>query len=253
MLKRRVIPCVLLKDWQLVKSINFESYRTIGHPISTARIYNARNVDELIVLDIDASLHNKDINIEAIKDIADECFMPLTIGGGIKSIDDIYDILNAGADKISINSIALADLEFIKESSSIFGSQCIVCSIDVKKIDGTYKVFNKNQGVLDIDLLTLAKQYQKYGAGEILLTSVDNDGSANGYDINLIKLFRGEMNIPVILNGGMGEPIHAVEAIKSGADAVAAAYIYHFSQYTPEDVKKEMNRHNIPTRYSHSE
>jgi len=210
-------------------------------------------VDELIVLDIDASLHNKDINIEAIKDIADECFMPLTIGGGIKSIDDIYDILNAGADKISINSIALADLEFIKESSSIFGSQCIVCSIDVKKIDGTYKVFNKNQGVLDIDLLTLAKQYQKYGAGEILLTSVDNDGSANGYDINLIKLFRGEMNIPVILNGGMGEPIHAVEAIKSGADAVAAAYIYHFSQYTPEDVKKEMNRHNIPTRYSHSE
>lgn len=253
MLKRRVIPCVLLKDWQLVKSINFESYRTIGHPISTARIYNARNVDELIVLDIDASLHNKDINIEAIKDIADECFMPLTIGGGIKSIDDIYDILNAGADKISINSIALADLEFIKESSSIFGSQCIVCSIDVKKIDGTYKVFNKNQGVLDIDLLTLAKQYQKYGAGEILLTSVDKDGSANGYDINLIKLFRGEMNIPVILNGGMGEPIHAVEAIKSGADAVAAAYIYHFSQYTPEDVKKEMNRHNIPTRYSHSE
>jgi len=210
-------------------------------------------VDELIVLDIDASLHNKDINIEAIKDIADECFMPLTIGGGIKSIDDIYDILNAGADKISINSIALADLEFIKESSSIFGSQCIVCSIDVKKIDGTYKVFNKNKGVLDIDLLTLAKQYQKYGAGEILLTSVDKDGSANGYDINLIKLFRGEMNIPVILNGGMGEPIHAVEAIKSGADAVAAAYIYHFSQYTPEDVKKEMNRHNIPTRYSHSE
>ena len=253
MLKRRVIPCVLLKDWQLVKSINFESYRTIGHPISTARIYNARNVDELIVLDIDASLHNKDINIEAIKDIADECFMPLTIGGGIKSIDDIYDILNAGADKVSINSIALTDLEFIKESASIFGSQCIVCSIDVKKIGGTYKVFNKNKGVLDIDLLTLAKQYQKYGAGEILLTSVDKDGSANGYDINLIKLFRGEMNIPVILNGGMGEPIHAVEAIKSGADAVAAAYIYHFSQYTPEDVKKEMNRHNIPTRYSHSE
>jgi imidazole glycerol-phosphate synthase subunit HisF len=253
MLKHRVIPCVLLKDWQLVKSINFESYRTIGHPISTARIYNARNVDELIVLDIDASLHNKDINIEAIKDIADECFMPLTIGGGIKSIDDIYDILNAGADKISINSIALTDLEFIKESSSIFGSQCIVCSIDVKKIDETYKVFNKNKGVLDIDLLTLAKQYQKYGAGEILLTSVDKDGSANGYDINLIKLFRGEMNIPIILNGGMGKPIHAVEAIKYGADAVAAAYIYHFSQYTPEDVKKEMNRHNIPTRYSHSE
>ena len=122
MLKHRVIPCVLLKDWQLVKSIQFDSYRTIGHPRSTARIYNARNVDELIVLDIDASLHNQGINIEAIQDIAEECFMPLTIGGGINSLSDIYSILNAGADKISINSIALEDLSFIKKSSSIFGN-----------------------------------------------------------------------------------------------------------------------------------
>jgi cyclase len=250
MLKHRVIPCVLLKDWQLVKSIQFESYRTIGHPTSTARIYNSRNVDELIVLDIDASLSHKDINIETIKDIADECFMPLTIGGGIKSLDDIYNILDAGADKISINSIALDNLEFISESASVFGSQCIVCSIDVKRIGENYQVFNKSKGVLDIDPLSLAKQYQKYGAGEILLTSVDKDGSASGYDINLIKMFRGKMDIPIILNGGMGEPRHAVEAIKYGADAVAAAYIYHFSQYTPKDVKKEMNIFNIPIRYS---
>lgn len=133
MLKHRIIPCVLLKDWKLVKSIGFDNFRTIGHPTTTARIYNARNVDELIVLDIDASLHNEDINIELIEDIANECFMPLTIGGGIRTINDIYKVLNAGADKISINTKAIEDLDFIKEASLVFGSQCIVCSIDVKK------------------------------------------------------------------------------------------------------------------------
>jgi len=248
MLKHRVIPCVLLKDWQLVKSINFTSFRTIGHPTSTARIYNARNVDELIVLDIDASLNDEEINEEIISDIADECFMPLTIGGGINSIDDIYTILNAGADKVSINSKALEDLEFIRKASSIFGSQCIVCSIDVKKIDNNYKVFNKKQGILDIDPLSLAKQYQEYGAGEILLTSVDNEGSTNGYDIELIKQFKDKLEIPIILNGGMGNPKHAVEAIENGADAVAAAYIFHFSRFTPNDIKDECQKHNILVR-----
>ncbi|MDO8454845.1 MAG: HisA/HisF-related TIM barrel protein [Sulfurimonas sp.] len=248
MLKHRVIPCVLLKDWQLVKSIGFDSFRTIGHPTSTARIYNARNVDELIVLDIDASLNDEDINTEIIKDIADECFMPLTIGGGINTIEDIYKVLNAGADKISINSKALNDLDFIKKASSIFGSQCIVCSIDVKKVDGVYKVFTKKQGLLDINPLELAKKYQEYGAGEILLTSIDKEGSTQGYDIDLIKLFKNELEIPIILNGGMGKPEHAVEAIQNGADAVAAAYIFHFSQYTPNDIKKELNENGISIR-----
>jgi len=238
MLKHRIIPCVLLKDWQLVKSINFDSFRTIGHPTSTARIYNARNVDELIVLDIDASLNGEEINTEIITDIADECFMPLTIGGGINTIDDIYKVLNAGADKIAINSKALQDLDFIREASSIFGSQCIICSIDVKSIDSEYKVFTKSKGVLDIDPLELALKYQKSGAGEILLTSVDNEGSTNGYDIELIKKFKDKLEIPIILNGGMGKPEHALEAIKNGADAIAAAYIFHFSQYTPNDIKQ---------------
>lgn len=248
MLKHRVIPCVLLKDWQLVKSIGFESFRTIGHPTSTARIYNARNVDELIVLDIDASLNDEEINIETITDIAEECFMPLTIGGGIRSIDDIYKVLNAGADKVAINSVALDDLDFIKKASSIFGSQCIVCSIDVRNIDGIYKVYTKSKGILELDPLVLAKQYQEYGAGEILLTSVDNEGSTNGYDIELIKLFKDELDIPIILNGGMGKPNHAVEAIKNGADAIAAAYIFHFSQYTPNDIREIMNKNNISVR-----
>ncbi|HUH42998.1 MAG TPA: HisA/HisF-related TIM barrel protein [Sulfurimonas sp.] len=248
MLKHRVIPCVLLKDWQLVKSIGFSSFRTIGHPTSTARIYNARNVDELIVLDIDASLNDQEINIEIITDIANECFMPLTIGGGINSIEDIYKVLNAGADKISINTKALEDLSFIKEASSLFGSQCIICSIDVKKVDDKYMVFNKKRGILDLDPLVLAREYQKHGAGEILLTSVDNEGSTNGYDIELIKLFKDELDIPVILNGGMGKPEDAVKAIQSGADAVAAAYIFHFSRYTPNDIKNELSKNGIQVR-----
>ena len=248
MLKYRIIPCILLKDWQLVKTVNFNSFRTIGHPTSTARIYNARNVDELIVLDIDASLHVDEINTEIITDIANECFMPLTIGGGINTIEDIYKILNAGADKVAINSKALEDVEFVKKASFVFGSQCIVCSIDVKKENGVYKVFNKSKGVLDIKPLELAKRYQEYGAGEILLTSVDNEGSTKGYNIELIKSFKNKLEIPVILNGGMGKPSDAVEAINNGADAIAAAYIFHFSQYTPNDIKEELQKNNIPTR-----
>jgi imidazole glycerol-phosphate synthase subunit HisF len=248
MLKHRVIPCVLLQNWQLVKSIQFDSLRTIGHPTSTARIYNSRNVDELIILDIDASLHGEAINIELITDIADECFMPLTIGGGINTIEDIYKILNAGADKISINTKALEDLEFIRTASSLFGSQCIVCSIDVKKVDSKYKVYNKTKGILEIDPIELALHYQAHGAGEILLTSVDQEGSTQGYDIELLKQFQGKLEIPIILNGGMGEPFHAVEAIQNGADAVAAAYIFHFSRYTPDDIKKELIKYNISTR-----
>ena len=249
MLKHRVIPCVLLKDWQIVKSIAFGSYRTIGHPTSTARVYNARNVDELIVLDIDASLNGEKINTDIITDIANECFMPLTIGGGINTIDDIYSVLSAGADKISLNSVALKDLNFVRKASDRFGSQCIVCSIDVKNIKGEYKIFNQKEGVVDINPLDLAKQYQDNGAGEILLTSVDSDGSANGYDLELIKLFKGRLNIPIILNGGMGKPNDAVEAIENGANAVAAAYIFHFSQWTPNDIKSALSEHNIPIRF----
>jgi len=250
MLKHRVIPCVLLKDWQLVKSIAFESFRTIGHPTSTARIYNARNVDELIVLDIDASLNGDDINVEIIADIANECFMPLTIGGGIGTIEDIYTVLNAGADKVSLNSAVLDNPEFIKEAADIFGSQCIVCSIDVKKTDDEYKVFNQRKGIVDIDPLELARKYQESGAGEILLTSVENEGSTKGYDLELMELFKAQLDIPVILNGGMGNPTDAVQAIESGADAVAAAYIFHFSQWTPNDIKLALSEHNIPVRFT---
>lgn len=248
MLKHRVIPCVLLKNWQLVKSVHFDSFRTIGHPTSTARIYNARNVDELIVLDIDASLNGEAINLEIITDIANECFMPLTIGGGIRTIDDIYSVLQAGADKIAINTKALEDVEFVTRASSVFGSQCIVCAIDVKKEYGIYRVFNKSKSTLEIDPLALAQSYQEHGAGEILLTSVDKEGSTSGFDVELIRLFQGKLEIPVIINGGMGKPDDAVAAIRSGADAVAAAYIFHFSKYTPADIKAACAAADIAVR-----
>ncbi len=248
MLKHRIIPCVLLKDWQLVKSIQFGSFRTIGHPTATVRVYNARNVDELIVLDIDASLKNEPINTEIITDMANECFMPLTIGGGIKTIEDVYTVLGAGADKVSINSEAIKRPSFIKEIATIFGSQCVVCSIDIKKVDDTYKVFNKKEGLLDIDPLDLAKEYEAQGAGEILLTSVDKEGTTQGYDLELLNLFTNTLHIPIIINGGMGKLEHGVEALQNGADALAAAYIFHFSQYTPNDIKNELFKNNFPVR-----
>jgi len=250
MLKHRIIPCVLLKDWQLVKSIQFGSFRTIGHPTATVRVYNARNVDELIVLDIDASLNNEPINTEIITDMANECFMPLTIGGGIKTIEDVYTVLGAGADKVSINSEAIKRPFFIKEIATIFGSQCVVCSIDIKKVEGQYKVFNKKEGLLDIDPLTLAKEYEAQGAGEILLTSIDHEGTTLGYDLELLKLFANTLRIPIIINGGMGKPEHGVAALQNGADALAAAYIFHFTQYTPQMIKQELEKNHYPVRLS---
>ena len=250
MLKHRIIPCVLLKDWQLVKSIQFGSFRTIGHPTTTVRVYNARNVDELIVLDIDASLNNEPINTEIITDMANECFMPLTIGGGIKTIEDVYTVLGAGADKVSINSEAIKRPSFIKEIATIFGSQCVVCSIDIKKVDGRYRVFTKKDGLLDIDPLTLAREYEKQGAGEILLTSIDHEGTTLGYDIELLQLFSHALHIPIIINGGMGKPKDGVEALQNGADALAAAFIFHFTQYTPMMIKEELFQHNYPVRLS---
>ncbi len=250
MLKNRIIPCVLLKNWQLVKSIQFGSFRTIGHPTATVRVYNARNVDELIVLDIDASLNNEPINTEIITDMANECFMPLTIGGGIKTIEDVYTVLGAGADKVSINSEAIKRPSFIKEIATIFGSQCVVCSIDIKKVDGTYRVFTKKEGLLDIDPIELAKEYEAQGAGEILLTSVDREGTTLGYDSELLKIFANTLHIPIIINGGMGKPEHGVEALQNGADALAAAFIFHFTQFTPNMIKEELSHNNYPVRLS---
>jgi len=247
-LKHRLIPCVLLKDWQLVKSVQFGSFRTIGHPTATVRVYNSRNVDELIVLDIDASLNNEAINLEVIADMANECFMPLTIGGGINTLDDVSAVLQAGADKVAVNSQAIKDPTFIHKIAKKFGSQCVVASMDLIKIDGDYCVYNKKLGQLDLEPLSLAKEYEKQGAGELLLTAIDHEGMHMGYDLALLDLFKDQLNIPIIINGGMGSPEDAVAALEHGADALAAAYIFHFTQYTPYMIKEELNKHHYPVR-----
>ncbi len=246
MLKTRIIPCVLLKNSQLVKSIGFKDFRTIGHLTSTMRIYNARNVDELIILDIDAS-KSGEIDFESIEDLAKECFMPLTIGGGIKSLEDIQKILNLGADKISINSKALEDPNFIAKAANRFGSQCIVCSIDIKRKGDKICVYDKGN-LLEKNPLELALEYENQGAGELLLTSVDFEGKAQGYDLELLKIFQNKLKIPLIINGGLGKPSNAVEALNLGADALGGAYIFHFSQYTPKDVKEELAKKGFAVR-----
>ena len=246
MLKTRIIPCVLLQNSQLVKSIGFKDFRTIGHLVSTVRIYNARNVDELIILDIDASKKGE-IDFESIEDLAKECFMPLTIGGGIKSLEDIQKILNLGADKIAINSKALEDVDFITQAANRFGSQCVVCSIDVKRKEDRFCIYDRGN-LLDIDPLELALEYQKKGAGELLLTSVDFEGKAKGYDLELLKIFQNKLKIPLIINGGLSQPSDASKALSLGADALAGAYIFHFSKYTPKDIKQELSNEGFTIR-----
>ena len=249
MLKHRIIPCVLLKDWQLTKSIKFETFRTIGHPKVTAKIYNKRNVDELIVLDIDASSQKKGINYKTLSDIANECFMPLTLGGGIHSLEDINALLKIGADKVAINTVAIEEPLFIQKASRKFGSQCIIVSIDVKKEDNEYKVFNKNLGIVEeLELLSWAKKCEELGAGEILLTSVDKDGSQSGYDEELIRLISKHISIPIIANGGASQPSDAINALKAGADAVAAASIFHFTQFTPNSMKEALKEAGFAVR-----
>ncbi|AXP08237.1 HisA/HisF-related TIM barrel protein [Campylobacter hepaticus] len=246
MLKTRIIPCVLLKNGQLVKSIEFKNFRTIGHLVTSVRIYNARNVDELIILDIDAST-KQEIDFESIEDLAKECFMPLTIGGGIKTLEDIQKILNLGADKIAINSKALQDRSFIAKAANRFGSQCIVCCIDVKRKNDKFCVYDRGD-LVEMNPLELALEYQKQGCGELVLTSVDFEGKAGGYDLELLEIFKNKLKIPLIINGGLGKPSDAIKALNLGADALAGAYIFHFSQYTPQDIKKELIKEGFALR-----
>lgn len=249
MLKHRVIPCVLLKDWQLTKSVKFGEFRTVGHPKVTARIYNSRNVDELIVFDIDASKHDTEINYEAFKLIAEECYMPLTLGGGIHSIEQVQMLLSLGADKISINTQAIRNRGFINEVAQRYGSQCVVVSVDVKKDEmGHYQIISHGKSVEGLELTTYLQECEAMGAGEFLLTNVEHDGMEIGYDLALLKSINQQVSVPIIINGGAGALEHCLEAIQQGADAIAAASIFHFTQHTPNSIKKFLSEHDIPTR-----
>lgn len=249
MLRYRVIPVVLLDGYSVLKTIKFDVRRNLGNPITVARIYNRRNVDELILLDIDASKQKRQIDIATVADVASECFMPLTVGGGLSSVDEIANVLGNGADKVALNTAVLNNPALIRESSGVFGRQCIVVSIDVKKDEqNDYQIFSHAAGRIDMSLMDWVREVESLGAGEILLNSVDHDGVMCGYDLNLIETISNQIKIPLIVCGGAAATSDAVSAINGGASAVAAASIFHFTNITPEDVKKDLSANGYPTR-----
>lgn len=251
MLKVRVIPIVLIDGFSVLKTINFKARRNLGSPITVLKTYNSRNVDELIILDIDSSKDSRDIDTFTIKDITKECFMPVTIGGGIDSIDKIQRVLEAGADKASINKAALSNPDFVTKASSIFGSQCIVISIDYTRTkEGCFVYDHTNSGVLKMKLTKWAKQMEVAGAGELLINSIDKDGVMNGFDIDAITAVANEVNIPVISAGGAANPNSFVEATSAGASAVAGSSIFHFTKYTPNDCSNVLNANGYLSRTS---
>jgi cyclase len=250
MLKTRIIPTLLFKDLGLVKGISFDSWRRTGSVMQAVKVYNLRQVDEMVFVDITATQENRPPDFKTIDEIADECFMPFAVGGGIKTIEDIKNLLRVGADKVVINTQAVLQPEFIKEASEQFGSQCIIVSIDVRKEGDAYKVYiNSGKKGTDMNPVEFAKKAEQMGAGEILLTSIDRDGTYFGYDIDLIKAVSKGVSIPVIASGGAGNYNDMFLAIKDGgASAVAAASIYHFTQQTPLEAKKFLKEKGINTR-----
>ena len=249
MLKTRVIPVVLYNGQVVVKSIGFDPSRNIGSPVNIARVYNAREVDELVYLDINATRKNNRPDFDTVYEIAEECYMPLTVGGGIKGIEDFREALKAGADKISINSEALENPELVSDASKRFGSQCVVVSIDAKLNGDSYNVYNHVSRETSSMLVTdWAREVESLGAGEILLTSVDKDGTMTGYDTRLIKLVADSISLPVVVNGGVGDIDDFYHGTCAGASAVAASSIFHFTQHTPLEVKRYLAGKGVEVR-----
>lgn len=250
MLKIRIIPTILYDEFKMVKGINFNSWRTVGNIIQAIRIYKIRQVDELILLDISATNKNKEINLDLIKDISEDSFMPLTFGGGIKNIEQISNIIKNGADKVSINSAATNNLELIYNASRDFGSQCIVVSIDYK-IENNQIVIYSNSGTkkTNLNILDYIKNLEEAGAGEILLNSIDKEGTMSGYDIKTIKLITENSGIPIIASGGCGKPKDMLDLVKKAEiSGMAAASIFHFTHNTPNNIKEYLQENAIPVR-----
>lgn len=251
MLKKRIIPCLDVKDGRVVKGINFVDLIDAGDPVEQASIYNESGADEICFLDITASSDKRDILLDTVKKTAECCFVPLTVGGGVRSIHDIRKLLLAGADKVSINTAAIKNPDLIKESSNKFGSQCIVVAIDAKKTnDNTWEVFTHGgRQPTQLNALNFAKLAEENGAGEILLTSMDRDGTKEGYDIELTKTISSSLNIPVIASGGVGTLKHLKDGIvEGGSSAVLAASIFHFGEYSIQEAKEYLKKENVPVR-----
>ncbi len=251
MLNKRIIPCLDIKGCRVVKGVRFLGLQDAGDPVEVARIYDAQGADELVFLDITASFENRKTLIGLVQNIAQNIFMPFTVGGGISEIDDIRNLLNAGADKVSINTAAVRFPELINDSSLRFGSQCIVVAIDAKKIkSGKWEVFIRGgRTPSGLDAVEWAKQAASLGAGEILLTSMDRDGTKDGYDLELTEAITSTVNIPVIASGGAGKLEHFYEVfINSGADAALAASLFHYGELSVVEVKEYLKAKGIPVR-----
>lgn len=247
MLKIRIIPILTFNGFGLVKTKNFTNPRMVGNPVQAARVFNSRGVDELIFLDITATQQKRKINLKLVGDVIKECYMPVGIGGGIESINDINNLLKIGADKVIIKTKALTDKDFLKEAVSFFGSQCISISVDVYKLENNYKIHSNLD--IDIDLDTFIKQMIDCQVGELIINSVDQDGLMTGFDTELINQVSKITNLPIICVGGGGNLEHYSSLfLETNIKAVGSSSIFHFTQFTPNDIKNELKKINIPVR-----
>ena len=251
MLKVRVIPTLLWKHYGLVKGVGFDSWRRVGPVLPAIKVYNSRDVDELVLVDIVATLESNQPDSESVADFSNECAVPFTVGGGVRSADQIAQLLHAGADKVTVNSAAYSDPSLISVAANRFGAQCIVASIDVRKSGHhSYRCFS-HSGTTDTgkDAVEWAQELVSRGAGEILITSIERDGTMTGYDVELVALIVNKVNVPVIASGGAGTYQHMIDVVKeAGASAVAAASIFHFTEQTPAGAKIAMGAAGIPVR-----
>ena len=250
MLAKRIIPCLDVKAGRVVKGVKFVGLRDAGDPVEVARVYDRDGADELCFLDITASHENRGIILDVVARTAEQIFMPLTVGGGISTTEDIRNLLRAGADKVSINTAAVRQPEFVREAAQRFGSQCIVVAIDAKRVGDGWEVFTHGgRNPTGIDACEWSKRMERYGAGEILLTSMDRDGTKAGYDLELTRTISKAVNIPVIASGGVGELRHILEGVtEGGASAALAASIFHFGEFSIRDCKEFLARHGVEGR-----
>lgn len=250
MLAKRIIPCLDVTAGRVVKGVNFVELKDAGDPVEISKRYNDEGADELTFLDITASSDNRDLILHIIEDVASQVFIPLTVGGGVRKVDDVRRLLNAGADKVGINTAAVTNPQLVADATDYFGSQCIVVAIDAKRVADHWEVFTHGgRTPTGLDAIEWAKKMESMGAGELLLTSMDRDGTKSGFDLELTRQISDAVDIPIIASGGVGTLQHMVDGVLLGhADAVLAASIFHFGEYTVNQTKQYMKQHGIEVR-----